>query len=156
MAQRRDERLQCCELVSKMTICLRLLSFTQQLALIEIPGDPASIRECNLHTMICRNTFQVNAFCLPKISNWKIGKNKSNISNFHISTFHKPDLVSCQVSCCLRAFNWKQNCATMIYRMSCRDSSVGRASDWRSEGPRFDPGSRHFSTKVSLTLWPSG
>ena len=23
-----------------------------------------------------------------------------------------------------------------------RDSSVGRASDWRSEGPRFDPGSR--------------
>ena len=25
-----------------------------------------------------------------------------------------------------------------------RDSSVGRASDWRSEGPRFDPGSRHF------------
>ena len=26
-----------------------------------------------------------------------------------------------------------------------RDSSVGRASDRRSEGPRFDPGSRHFS-----------
>ena len=26
----------------------------------------------------------------------------------------------------------------------CRDSSVGRASDWRSEGPRFNPGSRHF------------
>ena len=25
-----------------------------------------------------------------------------------------------------------------------RDSSVGRASDRRSEGPRFDPGSRHF------------
>ena len=25
-----------------------------------------------------------------------------------------------------------------------RDSSVGRASDWRSEVPRFDPGSRHF------------
>ena len=24
-----------------------------------------------------------------------------------------------------------------------RDSSVGRASDRRSEGPRFDPGSRH-------------
>ena len=24
----------------------------------------------------------------------------------------------------------------------CRDSSVGRASDWRSEGPWFDPGSR--------------
>ena len=25
-----------------------------------------------------------------------------------------------------------------------RDSSVGRALDWRSKGPRFDPGSRHF------------
>ena len=24
----------------------------------------------------------------------------------------------------------------------CRDSSVGRALDWRSKGPRFDPGSR--------------
>ena len=24
-----------------------------------------------------------------------------------------------------------------------RDSSVGRASDWRSEGPRLDPGSQH-------------
>ena len=26
-----------------------------------------------------------------------------------------------------------------------RDSSVGRALDWRSKGPRFDPGSRHFA-----------
>ena len=26
----------------------------------------------------------------------------------------------------------------------CRDSSVGRASDWRSEGPWFDPESRQF------------
>ena len=25
-----------------------------------------------------------------------------------------------------------------------RDSSVGRALDWRSKGPRFDPGSRHW------------
>ena len=25
-----------------------------------------------------------------------------------------------------------------------RDSSVGRASDWRSEGPWFNPGSRHY------------
>ena len=31
----------------------------------------------------------------------------------------------------------------------CRDSSVGRASDRRSEGPRFDPGSRHFSSFAS-------
>ena len=26
----------------------------------------------------------------------------------------------------------------------CRDSSVGRALDWRSKGPRFDPGSRQL------------
>ena len=29
-------------------------------------------------------------------------------------------------------------------KITCRDSSVGRALDWRSKGPRFDPGSRHF------------
>ena len=32
------------------------------------------------------------------------------------------------------------------FLLSCsysRDSSVGRALDWRSKGPRFDPGSRH-------------
>ncbi len=28
-------------------------------------------------------------------------------------------------------------------RCQSRDSSVGRALDWRSKGPRFDPGSRH-------------
>ena len=32
-----------------------------------------------------------------------------------------------------------------------RDSSVGRASDRRSEGPRFDPGSRHI-----FNLWGVG
>ena len=33
----------------------------------------------------------------------------------------------------------------------CRDSSVGRALDWRSKGPRFDPGSRHcFSRKLKI------
>ena len=31
---------------------------------------------------------------------------------------------------------------------SCRDSSVGRASDRRSEGPRLDPGSRHSLSKL--------
>ena len=31
-----------------------------------------------------------------------------------------------------------------------RDSSAGRASDWRSEGPRFDPGSRHMFSSVFL------
>ena len=33
-----------------------------------------------------------------------------------------------------------------------RDSSVGRASDRRSEGPRFDPGSRHTFTYLTLCL----
>ena len=32
----------------------------------------------------------------------------------------------------------------------CRDSSVGRASDRRSEGPRFDPGSRHLAGRIAL------
>ena len=31
-----------------------------------------------------------------------------------------------------------------VLKSSSRDSSVGRASDWRSEGPWFNPGSRHF------------
>ncbi len=30
------------------------------------------------------------------------------------------------------------------YKHKSRDSSVGRASDWRSEGPRIDAGSRHY------------
>ena len=34
-------------------------------------------------------------------------------------------------------------CRSTVYS---RDSSVGRALDWRSKGPRFDPGSRHFAT----------
>ena len=33
-----------------------------------------------------------------------------------------------------------------------RDSSVGRASDWRSGGPQFDPGSRHFSVILCLSF----
>ena len=41
-----------------------------------------------------------------------------------------------------------------------RDTSVGRASDWRSEGPWFNPGSRHYFHCVKVpviiglqTLW---
>ena len=34
--------------------------------------------------------------------------------------------------------------------LSCRDSSVGRALDWRSKGPRFDPGSRHLFSIILL------
>ena len=30
-----------------------------------------------------------------------------------------------------------------VHTFASRDSSVGRASDWRSEGPWFNPGSRH-------------
>ena len=37
--------------------------------------------------------------------------------------------------------NWHCLCRLLL----CRDSSVGRASDRRSEGPRSDPGSRHVS-----------
>ena len=43
--------------------------------------------------------------------------------------------------------------------LSCRDSSVGRALDWRSKGPRFDPGSRHlfsiilFYKNIFNCLW---
>ena len=33
---------------------------------------------------------------------------------------------------------------TKLRHLTGRDSSVGRALDWRSKGPRFDPGSRHF------------
>ena len=35
-----------------------------------------------------------------------------------------------------------------------RDSSVGRALDWRSKGPRFDPGSRHFCPHLFLAYNP--
>ena len=31
-----------------------------------------------------------------------------------------------------------------VHGFASRDSSVGRASDWRSEGPWFNPGSRHI------------
>ena len=34
-------------------------------------------------------------------------------------------------------------CCKQTFRNMSRDSSAGRASDRRSEGPRFDPGSRH-------------
>ena len=50
----------------------------------------------------------------------------------------------------------------------CRYSSAGRASDWRSEGPRFDPGWRHECNyffvphtfrsvcKIGVSLWRNG
>ena len=35
-----------------------------------------------------------------------------------------------------------------------RDSAVGSALDWRSKGPRFDPGSRHFVVfKINYTIY---
>ena len=39
-------------------------------------------------------------------------------------------------------------------RKRCRDSSVGRASGRRSEGPRFDPGSRHLMARRRWRLAP--
>ena len=36
-------------------------------------------------------------------------------------------------------------------RCISRDSSVGRASDWRSEGPWFNPGSRQFFFYISYS-----
>ena len=36
--------------------------------------------------------------------------------------------------------------------MEGRDSSVGRALDWRSKGPRFDPGSRQFFGRFHLYM----
>ena len=41
--------------------------------------------------------------------------------------------------------SWHKN---RVLRMHSRDSSVGRASDWRSEGPWFNPGSRHFQKSI--------
>ena len=41
-------------------------------------------------------------------------------------------------------------------RMASRNSSVGRALDWRSKGPWFDPGFRHnFYTATTVWLWSS-
>ena len=40
----------------------------------------------------------------------------------------------------------------LLFRISGRDSSVGRALDWRSKGPRFDPGSRHFYINCFLMI----
>ena len=47
-------------------------------------------------------------------------------------------------------------CAIVAVRRSyhSRDSSVGRASDRRSEGPQFDPGPRHVPTRPRSEGWP--
>ena len=55
---------------------------------------------------------------------------------------------------------WSYETASMALSKSTlgvpasRDSSVGRASDWRSEGPWFNPGSRHklYASNVLLRL----
>ena len=52
------------------------------------------------------------------------------------------------------SMSWHKN---RVLKMHSRDSSVGRASDWRSEGPWFNPGSRHFqnsnATWMRATTW---
>ena len=49
-----------------------------------------------------------------------------------------------RIACSNKHFVWKE--------LDRRDSSVGRASDWRSEGPWFDPGSRHLFSFFLLLL----
>ena len=46
-------------------------------------------------------------------------------------------------------------CWPWILHFISRDSSVGRALDWRSKGPRFDPGSRqlHFCSPCHTNLF---
>ena len=39
------------------------------------------------------------------------------------------------------------------YNLRRHDSSVGRASDWRSEGPWFDPGSRQLLLCAVFQFW---
>ena len=46
--------------------------------------------------------------------------------------------------------SWHKN---RVLKMLSRDSSVGRASDWRSEGPWFNPGSRHFRKSNTNSIW---
>ena len=48
-------------------------------------------------------------------------------------------------------FQTYRGCANLNFHVSIgRNSSVGRALDWRSKGPRFNPGFRHRRT----TRWP--
>ena len=47
-------------------------------------------------------------------------------------------------------------CLIFQLAISGRDSSVGRALDWRSKGPRFDPGSRQFCQKKFEPKWMGG
>ena len=35
--------------------------------------------------------------------------------------------------------------------LSCRNSSVGRALDWRSKGPWFNPGFRHYDRSLAIS-----
>ncbi len=67
---------------------------------------------------------------------WSLWLAVWSIHNFILSFTEKKDFVTLQL-----IYNLHK-----LYK-SCRDSSVGRALDWRSKGPRFDPGSRHFFFK---------
>ena len=49
--------------------------------------------------------------------------------------------------------HWESEHLFSVFLISCRDSSVGRALDWRSKGPRFDPGSRHLFYEFFLTFF---
>ena len=52
-------------------------------------------------------------------------------------------------------FNLDLNKLNNHLQFISRDSSVGRALDWRSKGPRFDPGSRQFIFFMSVLAYRS-
>ena len=49
--------------------------------------------------------------------------------------------------------HWESEHLFSNFLITCRDSSVGRALDWRSKGPAFDPRSRQFCQN-SAKFWP--
>ena len=69
----------------------------------------------------------------------------------HAACLRCAGLAMCESNCLHSENNWLQALRTCVFPPKNkarlvwhrRDSSVGRASDRRSEGPRFDPGSRH-------------
>ena len=59
---------------------------------------------------------------------------------------------TCEKKCCyFPVLYWNFEILHEIVTQESRDSSVGRASDWKSEGPRLDPGSRH----TLMSRWPA-
>ena len=81
--------------------------------------------------------------CLCNENGWCVKKGCA-FNGFHV------------VCCCVWIFytvcTWIGLTWTIPHR---RDSSVGRASDWRSEGPWFDPGLRQIHCPFFTSFCPS-